>query len=202
MLIAMGGVIKHRKITTQIYPGIEHGQMLSVSGIVLHQTSSNYTAKTLMAYAFRPSGTGTHFLINPAGQIFQTARVDKICWHIGRIKSYCMQVQKCDAIDKKELEALKLKYTDKDEYDKQVDASERKKAAKDRYPTNFDSIGIEVVGAPLNQSYGKPTHAQNESSKWLVGELISMLNLTRDRIYPHGLIDPRKQESEGRLIGY
>ncbi|MDA8521567.1 peptidoglycan recognition protein family protein [Acidovorax sp. NCPPB 4044] len=202
MLIVTGGLIKNNRITTQIYRSIEHGQMPSVSGIVLHQTSSNYTAKTLAAYAFRPSGTGTHFLINPAGQIFQTARINQICWHIGRIRSHCMQMHQCNPSDKAQLDELKSKYTDKDEYDRQVDAHERKKAAKDRYPTNVDSIGIEVVGAPVNRSYRQPTPAQNSSSKWLTEELLLTLNLTRDRIYPHGLIDPRKQESEGRLIQY
>ncbi|SFE12428.1 N-acetylmuramoyl-L-alanine amidase [Acidovorax konjaci] len=68
--------------------------------------------------------------------------------------------------------------------------------------TNFDSIAIEVVGAPVNRSYREPTHAQNSSSKWLTEELLLTLNLTRERIYPHGLIDPRKQESEARLIRY
>ena len=92
MLMVHGGLVRDGRIQLAIYPGLEHGPMESVSGIVLHQTSSDYVIKTMAAYAFRRSGVGAHFLINPAGQIFQTARINQICWHVGRIKSYCKQV--------------------------------------------------------------------------------------------------------------
>lgn len=92
--------------------------------------------------------------------------------------------------------------SDKVERDRQIDAWESKKPALHRYPTNADSIGIEVVGAPEEGVYGKPSDAQNRSCRWLVRELLVLLSLSRDRIFPHGLIAPHKFPSEGVLIAY
>lgn len=74
---------------------------------------------------------------------------------------------------------------------------ERKKPAQNRYPTNADSIGVEVVGAPKGKEYGNPTAAQDHSSRWLVTALISTLKVDRTRIFAHGAIDPRKLPTEG-----
>lgn len=174
-----------------------------VAGIVLHQTSSNYTAKTLAEYAFRPSGEGTHFLINPAGQIFQTARINQKCWHIGRIQSYCQQLHRCAVDDQAMLERIAREYQgNKTERDRRIDAWEQRKKSADRYPKNADALGIEVVGAPVRGVYVRATEAQNNASKFLVRELLSTLRLDRGRVFPHGMIDPRKEESEGRTIEY
>lgn len=59
-----------------------------------------------------------------------------------------------------------------------------------------------MVGAMKKGSYGPPTNEQNQSSRWLIRELISMLKLDRARVFPHGVIDPRKQRSEGGMIAY
>ncbi|WP_373888529.1 N-acetylmuramoyl-L-alanine amidase [Massilia genomosp. 1] len=85
---------------------------------------------------------------------------------------------------------------------KQVDAWERQKAASLRYPTNDDSIGIEVVGAPEKNVYVSSTDAQNASSRWLVSELLMTLKLDRKRIFAHGSMDPRKFPTEGGMIAY
>lgn len=203
MLIVLGGVIKSSRVQVQIYSLLEHGEMDTVSGIVLHQTSSDSVVKTMAEYTFRPSGAGAHFLINPAGQIFQTARINQVCWHVGRIKSYCKQMHRCAPADEAALANIFKKFSNnKDEYDRQIDALERAKSAINRFPNNSDSIGIEVVGAPKGNIYGSPTDAQNASSRWLVRELIETLRFGADRIFAHGFIDPRKQPSEGTLVKY
>jgi N-acetyl-anhydromuramyl-L-alanine amidase AmpD len=203
MLVVSGGVVRDMRIDVKIYPRLEHGLMKDVSGIVLHQTSSDYVVKTMAEYAFRPSGAGAHFLINPAGQIFQTARINQVCWHVGRLNPLCQEIHRCTPTDAQVLmRILKEVGHDKEEYDRQVDAWEQKKPSAYRYPANGDSIGIEVVGAMKNGAYPRPSNAQNQSSRWLVSALISTLNLDRGRIFPHGLIDPRKEKSEGGLVAY
>lgn len=203
MLIVTGGIVRDVRIEAKIYSLLEHGPMAGVSGIVLHQTSSDYIVKTMTEYTFRPLGIGAHFLINPAGQIFQTARITQVCWHVGRIKAYCKEIHRCTPTDDQVLtKILKTFGNDKEEYDRQVDTWEQKKLALNRYPTNNDSIGIEVVGAMKNGVYGTPTNAQNQSSRWLVSALLSTLKLDRGRIFPHGLIDPRKKKSEGGMVAY
>ncbi len=203
MLIVNDGIVRDIRIEAKIYPMLEHGLMSEVSGIVLHQTSSAYVVKTMAEYAFRPSGTGAHFLINPAGQIFQTARINQICWHVGRINAYCKAVHTCTPADNQVLAQIEKKYANnKVEKDRLIDAWERKKPAMQRYPTNADSIGIEVVGAPQGKVYGSPTDAQNQSSRWLVRELLATLKLDRARTFAHGVIDPRKLPTEGENVQY
>jgi N-acetyl-anhydromuramyl-L-alanine amidase AmpD len=202
-LMVHGGLVRDGRIQLAIYPGLEHGPMESVSGIVLHQTSSDYVIKTMAAYAFRRSGVGAHFLINPAGQIFQTARINQICWHVGRIKSYCKQVYSCTPTDDQVFDEIAREVGDnRAEYQRRVDAWEQRKPSASRFPTNNDSIGIEVVGAPKGGVYGAPTFAQQESSRWLVRALIATLNVDRKRVFPHGRIAPHKKESEGGKISY
>lgn len=203
MPMVTDGIVRDRHIEVKIYPQIEHGPMTDVSGIVLHQTSNDYILKTMAAYRFRPAGNGTHFLINPAGQILQTARITQICWHVGRIKAYCQQIHKCTPTDDQMLAKIEKEYkSNKAEKDRMIDAWEQKKSALNRYPTNNDAIGIEVVGAPKGDAYVSPTEAQNQSSRWLVRALILTLQLDRERIFPHGLIDPRKLPTEGGLVAY
>lgn len=198
-----GGIVRDGRIEVTIYPNIEHGPMETVSGIILHQTSSDYTIKTMAAYTFRPSGNGAHFLINPAGQIFQTARINQVCWHVGRIDSYCREFHKCSPADDEALIEIENKYRNNpSEKQRAIDEFERNKPAQSRYPTNKDSIGIEVVGAPRGKAYGSPSAAQDHSSRWLVTALLATLNVGRGRVFPHGLVGPHKLPSEGRQVKY
>lgn len=129
--------------------------------------------------------------------------MNQVCYHVGRINAYCQTVHRCTPRDDEVLAGIaKTHANNKAERDKQVDAWERKKAASLRYPTNDDSIGIEVVGAPKNGRYVSPSDAQNASSRWLVNELLMTLKLDRKRIFAHGSMDPRKYSSEGGLIAY
>jgi N-acetyl-anhydromuramyl-L-alanine amidase AmpD len=198
-----GGIVRDGRIEVKIYPNLEHGPMESVSGIILHQTSSDHVIKTMAAYAFRPSGNGAHFLINPAGQIFQTARITQICWHVGRINSYCRTVHKCAPTDNEALVEIETKYgSNKEERTRLIDAREKSKPAQDRYPTNSDSIGIEMVGAPKDDVYRNSTAAQDHSSRWLVTALLATLKLDRARIFPHGVVGAHKLPSEGVNVKY
>lgn len=79
---------------------------------------------------------------------------------------------------------------------------EKKKSYPLRYPSNADSVGIEVVGRFRvdTKDFEPPTHLQKSSLKWLVTFLVGKyeLNLNND-VYAHGGI-ARKQASEGQQL--
>ena len=82
---------------------------------------------------------------------------------------------------------------------------EAKKIYPLRYPSNNDSIGIEVVGKfwPSQRSFDKPTIQQFQSVKWLVDILVKEYKITLNNdVYFHGAI-ARKEASEGaQLLQY
>jgi len=79
-------------------------------------------------------------------------------------------------------------------YDK-VHQIEKVKNYPDRFPSNVDSIGIEIVGKAerqIDKKTGEPVFVyedvndrQNESLKWLIRELIGTLNVSTTEIYRH-----------------
>ena len=141
MLMVNGGIVRDSRINVKIYPGIEHGPMADVSGIILHQTSSDYVIKTMTAYSLRPSGVGAHFLINPAGQIYQTARINQICWHVGRIKAYCKEIHRCTPTDDQMFTKIRKEVgKNEDEYQKLVNLWEQKKPSAHRFPTKRSAL--------------------------------------------------------------
>ena len=69
---------------------------------------------------------------------------------------------------------------------KAMDSHERLKAYPERYPVNSDSVGIEIVGKHIDdKQYEAVTPAQNESLKWLLGELYRHFSLTGSDVYRH-----------------
>jgi hypothetical protein len=76
---------------------------------------------------------------------------------------------------------------------------EMTKQGPDRYPSNEDSIGIELVGQafPLNeknadkQVYESVTAAQNSSLKWLVGALAMQLGVPMTEIFRHPVVSQK-----------
>ena len=71
-----------KSVEVKTYPSIEHGALLSVTSIVLHRTDSSTAASVLNAYKSGQK-TGAHFLIEKDGKIYQTASLERICWHVG-----------------------------------------------------------------------------------------------------------------------
>jgi N-acetyl-anhydromuramyl-L-alanine amidase AmpD len=69
---------------------------------------------------------------------------------------------------------------------------ERAKAVPDRFPSNEDSIGIELVGAtipasaaPATEVYESVTAQQNAALKWLIVELASTLGVPMTEVLRH-----------------
>lgn len=194
LLIDKSGRVISSRVTVRIFPNIERGAMTSINGIVVHQTDASQAQSTFSSYVLsKPNGA--HFLIDKDGAIFQTASVYKIANHVGRIKARCVIENRCSPTD---TQALRV-FNPTAENDR-----EQLKAHPDRFPTNSDSIGIELVGIsfadpkpgnPSNRTYESVTDEQNRSLKWLVGELSTTLRLSLREVFRHPVVS-RKMPSE------
>jgi len=202
MLAIFSGVIKNQpvKIETKIVPNLEHGILGKINSIVIHRTAAPTAESTLNAWKTKKSGA--HFLIAKNGKIYQTARLDKICWHMGLVHARCRLEKSCT---KKDGEIIKNILQGKDSFAeraRKVLAYEKKKNYPDRYPMNANSIGIELVGAYLGGKSDKGlfemlTQSQSASFLWLITELIAKYSLSFDKdIYAHGAVAIKK-ENEG-----
>ncbi|PXF32106.1 N-acetylmuramoyl-L-alanine amidase [Pokkaliibacter plantistimulans] len=196
------GIANFAAVTVQTYPSIEHGRLDTVRSIVLHRTDSFSAKSSLSAYQAGQK-TGAHFLIDTDGCVMQTASLQKQCWHVGQLQSRCMNESSCSP---SELSSINGMLQQKGQTWRQryvaVSRFEAAKAYPARYPSNSDSIGIEVVGKFLNSvaGYQRPTDAQKKSLAWLVGALLSEygLQLSRD-VFAHGDI-ARKEKLEGSQL--
>ncbi|NOU22000.1 MAG: N-acetylmuramoyl-L-alanine amidase [Methyloglobulus sp.] len=176
------GMLIDNRVILRRYPSIEHGALGGVHAIVVHQTDSPTAQHTLNGYT---SGqNGAHFLIDKDGQIYQTASMQKRCFHVGRlIKSKCLDINKASCDSASMAKFLALSWTSQI---KAIDSHERSKNYPDRYPVNSDSIGIELVGKNVDaKNYEVVTPQQNTSLQWLVGELYTHFSLTSVDVYRH-----------------
>lgn len=199
------GKIVDKRLEIRRYSSLEHDNIKEVSSIVLHRTDSTTAKGTLNAYA-KGKKSGAHFLIDKSGHIYQTASMLKVCWHVGILLPRCQIEKSCDPKELKTITALIYeKGLSFGRRARNLSRHEAKKKYPLRYPSNNDSIGIEVVGKfwPSEKSFEKPTSKQLESLKWLVGIVSTeyRLNIRKD-IYAHGAI-ARKEVSEGvQLLRY
>jgi len=193
------GEVLSGKVEIKIYKNLEHGKINKVTSIVLHRTDSTTAKSTLNVYAGGQK-TGAHFLVDKSGCIYQTANTNKICWHVGILLPRCKIEKGCNA---KELKTIKALIHEKGvlfgKRAKNLSNHEKKKQYPLRYPTNYDSIGIEVVGRfrSTEKNFEEPTSEQFESVEWLVGILVKEYGLClKSDVYAHGVI-ARKQKVEG-----
>jgi N-acetyl-anhydromuramyl-L-alanine amidase AmpD len=193
------GRVIHPQITLAIIPNIEHGPMRHISGIIIHQTDGPTAQSSLSTYKASPKGAGAHFLIDKDGKIYQTASVYKVTWNVGKaLKSRCLDEHQCAPAEEHNLKNMKwqarLAYGAKEE---------KQKKYPNRYPTNQDSIGIELVGEALPREETNPdkkifetvTNEQNSSLKWLVFELTVTLSIPMTEIFRHPVVS-YKNETE------
>ena len=159
----------------------------------MHQTGGSTAESSLASYKNK-GANGAHFLIDKDGAIYQTASVYKQTWHVGKLKSRCMMELKCSPAETK----LNKTYSPTDE-----NTREQKKSSPDRFPSNRDSLGIELVGEavandpkkPADKTYVKVTDAQNKSLKWLVQQLEITLGIPTTEVFRHPTVS-RKSPSE------
>jgi N-acetyl-anhydromuramyl-L-alanine amidase AmpD len=79
---------------------------------------------------------------------------------------------------------------------------EMTKQVPQRYPSNEDSVGIEIVGAFAGQGmYETANTQQNASLGWLVAELTSTFGLPMTEIFRHPVVS-RKNPSEAESASW
>lgn len=197
MLTVTDGKIIDGCIVVSLSSKIEHGPLKEVHALVMHQTGGENAQGTLASY--KTSQYGAHFLIDKDGTIYQTARVTQKVFHIGKIRSRCVSLGSCSTTDEM---AIKTILSSKVGYSKKVaeiNAYESKKAYPLRYPTNEDSLGIEVAGKVVKGVYEDPTADQADSVTWLAAELLDLFKLTTADIYRHPQVS-YKEESEAQNV--
>ncbi|OFZ70234.1 MAG: N-acetylmuramoyl-L-alanine amidase [Betaproteobacteria bacterium RBG_16_58_11] len=198
MIIDSTGVVIDPRVRHAISPALERGDMKIVHGIIVHQTGSSSAAVTLNGYKStkdNPKPSGAHFLIDKDGTIYQTVSIYKKAPHVGFLKSRCVAQHTCSPT---ELKALKGKKPGQ-----QIGEVELKKKWPSKYPSNADSIGIEIVGEALpknepnrdRRTYESVTKEQQASLQWLVQELSLTLNVRMAEVFRHPIVS-WKNETE------
>ena len=166
---------------SSISKNIERGSMPKVSGVIVHQTNSPNTSSVFSSYK-NAGANGAHFLIDKDGTIYQTASLHQRTNHVGRLKSRCEAESRCSPEESR----LNQRWDPKG-----MHARESVKPAGIRYPSNEDSIGIELVGmahpAPGKDEpvYEEATEAQNAALAWLVNQLQLEYGFPRTEVFRH-----------------
>lgn len=127
--------------------------------------------------------TANNFLIDKEGKIYQTASFFKVTNYVGNIRSRCYMEKKCTPSEISAIRPFLNKY-------KKLSHLEQKKLYPERYPANFDSLGIEIVGKPVsgegeNAIYETVIDAQNSALKWLIYELSDTLKISMSEVFRH-----------------
>ncbi|MFP7674834.1 N-acetylmuramoyl-L-alanine amidase [Marivita sp. S0852] len=186
---------------------LARGDLSAVSGIIVHQTVSDTAAQTLQQYNGTDSN-GAHFLIAKDGTIYQTASLYKMTYHVGRLRSKCVAEGQCEPTSTRTTSDEEIAYIrglgPRDRH-----ALERTKPAGQRYPSNTDAIGIELVGNTIGPDPAHPgellfetvTAAQNRSLTWLVDQITIQFGLDMNVIYRHPTVS-QKTPSEASTANW
>ena len=86
------GKLKDPKVKLKMFATIERGLLKKVAAIVVHQTGAATAESTFQSY--KGPANGAHFLIDKDGTIYQTARLTQRTFHVGKIKSRCLETHK------------------------------------------------------------------------------------------------------------
>lgn len=196
VIISSDGFIVHPFVKIQRVSTLGARPMYEVHGIVVHQTGGSSLQGALASAASR-DGIGAHFYIDLDGTIYQTASLDRSCGHVGFLKPRCLAEHRCTPNEAERLRKL---------YDRcastTIHREEMKKSFPDRYPSNNDSIGIELVGdvgpkdAPeAKKAFHPVTQRQNELLKWLIPIICRYHMISSTEIYRHPVLS-RKNPTE------
>lgn len=190
--IGADGYLTDPGITRTAIPGLEREALTDVNGIVLHRTAGSTAESTLDQWRGHTRPLGTHFLIDKDGTIHQTASLNNQTRHVGKIRSRGEVEGTITPEEQQRLDAAREApgndYT-------AVHRIESARAYPNRFPTNGDCIGIEVVGAYNERtgSWDPPTPEQTASIRRLVGTLQNNYGLDDHDIYQHDAISYKTQ---------
>jgi N-acetyl-anhydromuramyl-L-alanine amidase AmpD len=203
MASVINGVLVHPKVYNKTFAKIEKGPLKTVHAIIVHQTDAENADQTFNSY--KKGGAGAHFLIEKSGTIYQTARVTQKTYHVGKIKSRCYEAHVCTLAETENIKSMLFQKGKS--YRDRVTNLHKHEAAKpfpERFPTNEDSIGIELVGK-FDQKTGKyetVTDAQNASLRWLIKELATALKLETVEVHSHPAVSYKPpSEAETAILG-
>lgn len=182
LFVDKNGLVDATRIIVKRFRTIERGDMDKVNGIVVHQTGGSTAESAFNSYQ-SAGANGAHFLIDKEGKIYQTASLFKVKNHVGNIRSRCYMEKKCTPSEISTIRPFLNKY-------KKLSHLEQKKSYPERYPANFDSLGIEIVGKPVsgegeNAIYETVNDAQNSALKWLIYELSDTLKISMSEVFRH-----------------
>jgi RHS repeat-associated protein len=191
---ANGGLTVQGQTVESNYVAKTNGSRSDTNGIVLHRTGGRSAASALNQW--KSDGLGTHFIIDENGKIIQTADVNAKTSHVGRIRSRCADTGSCSAEESAAIKEIGWNPG-------KINAREQAKAYPSRYPTNNDSIGIEVVGSynANADAYSPATTSQLNALNSLVGALQAKYDLRDDDVYRHSQVS-YKAGNEGDGLGY
>lgn len=172
------GEVINTRVTLKLYTQLHRTRMTAVQGIIVHQTGGSTAQSTFSGYVSQTAGA--HFLIDKDGTIYQTASVHYATNHVGKLRARCVAEMTCTPAE------VTL-------YGKAGpttrNTAEMTKAVPDRYPSNSDSLGIELVGEatgkPGQEVYVTVPAAQNASLAWLVRELAETLTVPLTEVFRH-----------------
>jgi hypothetical protein len=193
--IGQDGYLTAPGITRSAVPALERDPMTVVNGVVLHRTMSSTAAGTLSHWRSETNPYGTHFLIDRDGTIHQTASLNSHTAHVGKIRSRGEVEGSLTADERRQLATARAEPGN--DYSA-VNRIESAKPYPQRYPTNRDSIGIEVVATydERTRTWQAPTEQQSASIRRLVGILQQNYGLDNNDIYQHDVVS-YKTHGEG-----
>lgn len=186
LIIDKDGLVTNPEVRQHIVTTLARGRLGVVHGIVVHQTGGSTAEAAFAGYASRPYGT--HLLIDKAGTIYQTASLLYYTAHIGPIKARCLVEHSCSPVDMR----APAHFSPSGENHREM-----AKPFPVRYPSNRDSVGIELVGEVDRRTgeFVTVSDAQNRSLHWLVEGLALALHVSMHEIYRHPQLS-RKTPSE------
>ena len=181
IIIDKDGYVVHPFVMVRRIAPLGRRPMDEINGIIVHQTGG-HSLQGALASAAQRGGIGAHFYIDVDGTIIQAASLDRACGHVGLLKSRRLAEHRCQPDEAKRLMAMKPAELSKSEYQREF---------PDRYPSNRDSIGIELVGG-YQDIPGKPepvydpvTTRQQMSLKWLVQVICKYRGVSATEVYRH-----------------
>jgi N-acetyl-anhydromuramyl-L-alanine amidase AmpD len=194
------GYVLNARVQRAPRPLIERGVLQRINGIIVHQTGGSSGASSLSSYAMQ-NANGTHFLIDKDGTIYQTASLFRQTSHVGRLRARCVAEHRCSP---GELQTLKH-FSPRTEH-----RMEMAKQVPQRYPSNEDSVGIEIVGAVVAGKGQNPAELgvyetvneqQNASLRWLIAGLGSTFGIPMNEVFRHPVVS-RKNLTEAKSASW
>lgn len=185
LYITRNGHVDAERIKVRIISNLERGKLDKVNGIVVHQTGGSTAEGAFSSY--REAGAnGAHFLIDVDGVIYQTASVYRVTNHVGKVRSRCLVTHNCAPSEFKNMRAMEDAWKPTE-----ISRLEYSRKFPDRFPSNSDAIGIEIVGdardvpGQKEKVFDAVNERQNASLKWLVRELAETLSVSMSEVYRH-----------------